>query len=176
MSTSIVAQLHDDFLALTSVIDASVEPSLAITANDVFRKSLLLAAASEFELAITSVITAFAETEAGGSSPLVAFVRSKALARQYHTLFKWDAANANQFFGLFGDEFKRHANAAIGADAALKDAIASFLQLGDERNRLVHQGFGTFVLEKTADEIFAAYARASLFVARLPDLLATCPR
>jgi hypothetical protein len=176
MSTSIVEQLHSDFISLSGSVSAAVEPSLVVTANDVFRKSLLLAAASEFEVAVTTAIIEFAECEAGASSPLVSFVRGKGLARQYHTLFKWDGSNANHFFALFGEAFKRHADAAVKADATLKDAIAMFLQLGEDRNRLVHQGFGTFVLEKTTEEIFEAYKLAALFVRRIPELLATCPR
>ena len=176
MHTTVVERLHADFTALSKSVDTTAEPSLAITANDVFRKSLLLAAASEFEVTIVSAIVAFAESEAGPTSPLVSFVRSKALARQYHTLFNWNAANASQFFGFFGEEFKRHAEAAVRVDSTLRDSVATFLQLGDDRNRLVHQGFGSFAHEKTADEIFDAYKRATIFVQIIPELLSSCPR
>jgi hypothetical protein len=176
MATSVVDKLYADFTALTKAVNEAAEPSLVVTANDVFRKALLLAAASDFEVALTNTILAFAESEAGSASPIVAFVKSKALAKQYHTLFKWDAANVNHFFGLFGDAFKRHAEAAVRADSNLKEAITTFLQLGDDRNRLVHQGFGSVALEKTTDEIFAAYKRAALFVEKVPELLSTCPQ
>lgn len=175
MSATAIDQLYSEFSALIETVNAAAEPSLAVTANDVFRKALLLAAASEFEVQITETIATFAESKLAAASPVVGLVRNKALARQYHTLFKWDAANANQFFGLFGAEFKRHAEAAVSADPDLKEAVVAFLRLGDDRNRLVHQGFGTYVLEKTTEEIYQQYKKAAVFVARVPVLLATSP-
>jgi len=98
------------------------------------------------------------------------FVRNKAIARQYHTLFQWNAKNANSFFGLFGDDFKVRMKQRVAADTDLDEAIRAFLELGEQRNRLVHQDYATFSLEKTSEEIFELYRTASRFVEELPEL------
>ena len=54
----------------------------------------------------------------------------------------------------------------IKGDDQLDDSVRAFLELGGERNRLVHEDFGTFTLEKTTEEIHALYSRAMRFVAR----------
>jgi hypothetical protein len=173
MSDTVVHQLYEDFMALSVALDAAVEPSLSVAANDCFRKALLLAAASHFEMVITTSIVEYVSSKAGPSSLAVEFVRRKALARQYHTLFTWDGRNANTFFALFGEEFKKHAEELVKADDALRDGIQAFLELGDDRNRLVHQGFGSYSLEKTAEEIFFAFERARVFADSLPSLLSS---
>ena len=47
-------------------------------------------------------------------------------------------------------------------------AIEAFLEIGRERNRLVHQNFGTFTLEKTSKEIYDTYRSAVEFVEWVP--------
>jgi hypothetical protein len=171
---NIVDRLHADFRALAEVLDRAAEPSLRSTADDCFRKALLLAAASHFESKIVALILAFVEG-AGGSSLIAEFVRQKALSRQYHSLFDWDANNANRFFGLFGKEFREYAVARVKANRELDEAVRAFIEMGRDRNRLVHQDFGNFAIESTADEIYERFKRANRFVEDLPGLLADCP-
>ena len=59
----------------------------------------------------------------------------------YHTWFKWDDTNANQFFGLFGSEFKLAMNNRVKESEELRTSIRAFLEIGNERNRLVHQDY-----------------------------------
>src|SRR5689334_2051598 len=80
--------------------------SLEIAASDNLRKALLIAAASYFEHRVSTDVVAFVRENSSGSL-IENFVRNKAVARQYHTWFAWDAKNANSFFGLFGDLFKQ---------------------------------------------------------------------
>ena len=40
--------------------------------------------------------------------------------------------------------------ARVKAEAQLDESIRAFLEIGRERNRLVHQNYGMFTLEKTA--------------------------
>jgi hypothetical protein len=109
-------------------------------------------------------------------NPLVReFVRQKGLSRQYHALFQWDAKNANKFFSLFGDDFRRYAEKRVKSDTSLEDGVKAFLELGDARNRLVHEDFGNFTLEKTAEELFALFQRADAFASKIDVLLAECP-
>jgi hypothetical protein len=76
----------------------------------------------------------------------------------------WDASNANSFFGLFGSGFKTYMKNRIKEDENIAHSIRAFLEIGSERNRLVHQNFGTFALEKDANEIYNLYVMARPFV------------
>jgi len=120
---------------------------------------------------VTNVLLEFTSQSSAGNERLVEFVRRQGLVRRYFTLFDWDSNNANRFFSLFGDVFRTTVEERIREDQALADAVRAFLEVGRERNRLVHQDFGNFALEKTADEIFCLYEDASRFVNALPELL-----
>ena len=61
--------------------------------------------------------------------------------------------------------------ARIRGDGDLDDSVRAFLELGRERNGLVHQDFGAVPLEKTTEEIHALYRRAMLFVESVPAAL-----
>ncbi len=140
------------------------EPSLAIAAADNFRKALVLASASYFEHRISSCVLEFVQECAKGNDLVVGFVKNKAISRQYHTWFKWDDSNANQFFGLFGSSFKQAMTERVKASEELRLSIRAFLEVGNERNKLVHQDFASFPLEKTLDEIYSLYRQSLLFV------------
>lgn len=170
--TTVVERLHSEFQTLAEVL-GEAEPSLRVTADDTFRKVLLLSAASHFEQRVTDAIVQFVGAKAGGHSRVIEFVRQKGLSRQYHTLFDWERSNANRFFSLFGDEFRSAMEVRVKADPPLDEAIRAFLELGRERNRLVHGDLGQYSLEKTADEIFALYERGHAFVEQLPALLSS---
>ncbi len=163
MDQTVVDRLYADFIALIDLL-GSAEPSLKIFAEDNLRKALLLASASHFEHRVKNDLIALTRDLTPGSDLLVEFVKAKAIERQYHTYFQWGSRNANSFFGLFGAEFKSFMKERLDSDAALADSIRAFIELGNDRNRLVHQDYGSFSLEKTAEEIFALYQKATLFV------------
>lgn len=168
--STVVDQLHQDFVGLLSVLDDVGEVSLRTVADENFRKSLLLAAASYFERRMTETVLMFVE-EATNRNKLVAeLVRNKAVSRQYHTWFQWDQNNANSFYRLFGSDFLAFMKHKIVEDR-LEDAVRAFLELGRDRNRLVHQDYGVFVLEKTTEEIHELYCRARDFVETVPGAL-----
>jgi hypothetical protein len=48
----------------------------------------------------------------------------------------------------------------VKASEDMRTAVQAFLELGNERNKLVHQDYSTFPLEKTLDEIHALYRNA----------------
>ncbi len=56
----------------------------------------------------------------------------------------------------------------------MQSSVEAFLELGNERNRLVHQNYATFPMEKTLDEIYALYQSAVMFVDDLPAALRDC--
>lgn len=169
-----VDRLHVEFKTLVTTL-GTAEPSLVSTADDCFRKLLLLSAASHFERVITETILTFVAERSPKNPCVVEFVRRKGLTRQYHALFSWDDAKngAMPFFALFGDAFKTQMKARLKDDTELDAGVAAFIELGGDRNRLIHQDLAQFVLEKTADEIFALYERAVRFPDALPSLLAS---
>jgi hypothetical protein len=123
-----------------------------------------LAAASYFEHSLNQDILAFVNEASYQNRILLSFVKNKALSRQFHSLFDWDSSNANKFFALFGEEFKSFMNVELQRNDPLASSVKAFLEIGRERNRLVHQDFGSYSLEKTAEEIYELYRNALDFV------------
>src|SRR2546422_2667249 len=149
---------------MSAVLEPAREISLRTSVDDLFRKALLLAAASWFEHAVTETIVQVAQELSNQSTILVSFLRNKAISRQFHTYFNWESANATQFFGLFGEEFKDHMRGEIAGNPSLEEAIKAFVEIGGERNRMVHEDYGAYSLEKTSEEIYSLYQRALPFV------------
>ena len=168
MKTTVVERLHNEFNDLLQLLEKTDEISLKSMAEDNFRKVLLLASASYFERVVTDDVISFVD-EISSSNPLiVSFLKNKAIKRQYHTWFNWEDKNANQFYGLFGSEYFDFMKNKIKNSSDLENAVRSFLELGRERNRLVHQDFATFSLEKTSLEIFSLFQKATFFVEYIP--------
>ena len=169
--STVVDQLHENFTYLLSVLDNAGELSLRTVADDNFRKSLLLAATSYFERRMTETVLTFVEDATNRNVLIAALVRNKAVSRQYHTWFQWTGSNANSFFGLFGSDFRDFMKRKVRDDQGLDDSVRAFLELGNERNRIVHQDYGALALEKTTEEIHALYCRAMNFVEMVPAAL-----
>lgn len=93
-----------------------------------------------------------------------ALVKTKAITRQYHSWFDWETSNANKFFAMFGQAFKDHMVARLSVDGALGEGVKAFMELGRERNLLVHSDYASYLINKTPEEIYALYQRASIFV------------
>ena len=171
MSGTIVDRLYTEYITLKDYLITSGEISFQNTADEIFRKNLLLTAASYFERRICESLEQWVCDTSGTNQLLVAFVKNRAITRQYHTLFDWDAKNANSFFGCFGGSFRTTMAAKIQSDSSLGEAIKAFIEIGGERNRLVHQDFGSYTLEKTAEEIYTLYNTALIFVNGLHEHL-----
>jgi RiboL-PSP-HEPN len=164
-----VDRLYSEANALINLLQHSSELSLQVAVSDQFRKALLLAAASYFEDRVCNLVLEYIRQRANGSSLIENFVRNKAIARQYHSWFSWERNNANSFFGLFGAEFKVLMSTRVEASIEMQTSIKAFLELGNERNRLVHQNYATFPMEKTLDEVYILYKNSREFVEALPD-------
>lgn len=164
MGNTRVDELYSDFQDIVGGLD-QLEGSLRVTAEDTFRKYLLLAAASYFESEIKECIMQLAESSSSRSSEMiVTFVRMKAIERQYHTYFQWEGRNANSFFALFGQGYKSYMTERVNANQKYDEAIQAFLEIGHARNQLVHQDFSNFRLDRTSEEIFELYRKACVFV------------
>lgn len=171
MAMTVVDRLHEEVKGILSFLGGSEEYELRHVADEHLKKSLLMAAASHFERSLTQAVVDFAEEVYGAGHVLPKLIRNKAVSRQYHTWFDWNSRNANQFFRLFGDDFKKHVSREIADSDDLESSIRAFLEIGGDRNRLVHQDYGNFVIEKTAEEIHHLYSSAERFVAWFPTAL-----
>ncbi len=169
-----VDRLYEEATAVINALQGIPTVSLQVIAGDHLRKALLLAAASYFEHRVCGCVLDFVRERSAGSALVENFVRNKAIARQYHTWFKWDDNNANQFYGLFGSEFRSEMSNRVRGSDDLRAGVGAFLELGNERNRLVHQDYATFPLDKTLDEIYALYRSALTFIEHLPGALRDC--
>lgn len=176
MNSTAIDSFYLEFRNLIEYLQKQEEPSFSVFAEDSFRKSLLLSAASYFERVLMAQVLAFASDSAHPDRLLPALVKARVISRQYHTWFEWSSTNANQFFGFFGDEFKAYMKSKIDGDPDLDKGVKAFMKIGGDRNRLVHQDFATFTLETTTDEIYNAFVAARYFVEALPDHLKECSK
>ncbi len=168
MEITVVDRLYSGFQEIVESLEQN-EVSLRSTAEEAFTKNLLLAAASYFEHVVKAQILDLVRKHGGENEMIIAFVRNKAIERQFHTYFEWNKRNANSFFGYFGEGFKSYMVKRVESDRAYEESVRAFLELGNERNRLVHQDFGSFRLQKTTREVFELYKTASLFVNTLEN-------
>ena len=172
MATStIVDALHQEIEDLLGFLDAAREISLRNTVDGNFRKALLLAAASNFEKRLTEGVVAFVQELTSQDHVVAWLVKQRVVVRQYHTWFDWSRPNANRFFSMFGASFSRHVQRIIDDDDGLSSSVEAFMEIGRERNRMVHDDFGSFSLEKTSEEIYKAYRIGSRFVDWVPEAL-----
>ena len=164
-----VDRLYRESIAIIEGLEPQL--SLKIAASDNLRKGLLMATASHFEHRLTTVVLDFVRESGGGSPLLEQFVRKTAIDQKYHTWFAWETGNANKFFSLFGPDFSARMKATVNTRDDLRASIAAFVELGNERNRLVHLDYATFPMDKTLEDIYAKYQQALLFVTEMPTHL-----
>jgi hypothetical protein len=164
MEKTVVDILYEDFSNIDKYLLAQEELSFKIRTDDIFRKSLLLSSASFFETHICEIIIKYVDRHSKSNLIINAFLKNKAISRQYHTFFNWETSNANNFLGLLGEDFKKFMQEEIKKDERLELSIRDFMEIGKERNRLVHQNYGLYTIEKTSDEIFKLYKSALYFL------------
>lgn len=64
----------------------------------------------------------------------------------------------------------------IKGDEELKESMQAFLEIGNERNKLVHQNYAAFPMEKTLEEIYKLYQCAFKFVEHFSQALRECDK
>ena len=166
-----VDSLYKEFQELVLYLEKQGEASFRSVAEEHFRKALLLTSASYFERRISDDILALARQHSGGNELVAEFIKNKAISRQFHTFFNWNAHNATQFFGLFGESFATFMINEVKSSTPLDTGIKAFLEIGLERNRMVHEDFGAYTLEKTVEEVYGLYKSAQVFVDLVPTKL-----
>lgn len=160
-------RIYQDNLDLLKFLEEKNEPSFMIQFNTIFTKTMLLSSASYFEHEICRMIQVFIERKTQNDDCIISIVKQKAIERQYHTYFgwkDWQSGNVNSFFSLFGQAFKDQRSKEVKDNDKLKSAVKAFLEIGNERNKLVHQNFADCTVEKTAEEVYELYKQATLFI------------
>src|SRR5258708_2033077 len=137
--------------AVLNFLRDSNQLSMALDFEDSYRKLLVMACGSLFESYLLAHIYDFARSSS--DIRVAEFVKNKALNPQYHTLFKWDAANVNQFLGVFGEAYKQRISTELNANVSLNQGVRDFLQIRAERNRLAHGILGEIAHDLTVQEI-----------------------
>ena len=183
MPQSVVDRLHSEFADLMEFLAKNDGAGLKPIIEGNFPKTMLLAAASYFERCLSDAVEKLAKDETADSHVLVWLIKNKVISRQYHTWFAWESRNANKFLSMFGSDFKDQAAKWVAMDEELSKSVDAFLEIGRERNRLVHENFGSVTFEKTAAEVHDLYESAKVFVDWFPTAirrylgdLATTPR
>jgi hypothetical protein len=165
--------LNQEYKTIVNYLNEQSQPSLASDVDKYFKKLFALSSASYFEHLIQEILIDFISKETNNNLKVISFFKKKAIGMQYHTYFVFGEKgnldkpgnNANTFFSLFGEEFKKDVEAEINADINLKSAVKAFLEIGHIRNLLVHSNFAAYNLDnKTADEIFDLYKKGFQFV------------
>lgn len=168
MAAEITTIIDQQYLSGNSLVDYlrdQQQLSFYNEAENNFRKTILLSAASFFEKEISETVIEFAKSHTDNNELIISIIKQKAVSRQYHTYFDWEnATNANKFFSLFGEDFKSKMTQKVKDDKKLEDAIKAFLEIGQERNKMVHQNFAEIVIDKTAEEIYSLYKTSLYFI------------
>jgi hypothetical protein len=159
MKETIVDAVYKQNYNLLKYLEMQKEVSFQQDMDNKLKKVLLVSAASFFETSITELLMNFFNVKAGNNPEIVAFLKNKAISRQYHSYFDWEKSNINKFLGLFGEEFKKQAVKDI-KEQELDQSVKAFLTLGNLRNQLVHQNMATFYIEQTREEIYFLYKEA----------------
>jgi hypothetical protein len=168
---NIVEGLYSEFQILLAYLNSNSEISMSSLADTNLKKNLILSSASYFEVTITNSLTEYFAEKSNNSFCIKEFLVNKGLKRQYHTLFDWEKNNANTFFAFFGQDFKFFMEEKVKNDDSLNSSIKNFLEIGRERNRLVHQNFGNYNIEKTLEEIFESYKQSLNFTTKIIDYI-----
>lgn len=164
MPMNIIDTLYADISALLRQLQEKGEVSLQSFADSNLRKVLVLSAASWFEVRICEAVRQFAAVHSNGHPGIEGIIKRKAIDRQYHMYFDWNNRKPGPFYALFGEDCGEQLKTLINGDTKLKGSLSAFLELGDLRNELVHENFGAFSFEKTADEVYRLYQCSEEFV------------
>ena len=166
-----IEELWNDHASLADYLQVNRQVQLLSRVHDSFRKTLIIAAASYFEVQLTEIIVNLYTDSDQGTGALSEFVRKKAIGRSFASLFSWDSPNANYFYNLFGADFAASMRQKVREDPRLDESVKAFLEIGNLRNQLVHQNYADFQLDKTLEEIYERYRLATIFLNTFPRVV-----
>lgn len=171
MESDRIERQYQDSKDLVAYLMGKGEVSFATYIDSVYKKVLVLSAASYFESIISKYISDYATKASGPDKRIVTLIENKVIERQYHTLFDWESKNTNKFWGLFGEETKSKVKERLNSDDHLKAAEQAFIELGRQRNLLVHENFSEYDVNTTVEEIYTKYKLACEFVSFIATVL-----
>lgn len=166
--SSPIASLYEDYTGLMEDLSA-ISPSGLAALNRSYHKVILIAAASNLEAQVKKSVEKLFATH--GREELGAFVTTRVMARNYHTLFDWPQETAAGFFGSFGTSCKTKFKSLMKEDESFSTAHNAFMKLGNLRNQLVHQDYASFLLDYTPRDLLGLYEHASRFPASFESLI-----
>ena len=166
-----ISELREDHEELIGILYQEGKITLLTRVEDAFRKTLIIAAASYFEVQLAAAIGEIYCDRTQNSRALTVFVQKQAFGRHYAQLFSWKSHNANYFFAFFGQDFKTYMQKKVQEEKELDEAVKAFLEIGNLRNQMVHENYADFQLNKTADEVFTLYQVATKFVHEFPAVI-----
>ncbi len=171
-----VEELLRDHRELVEYLEATNSLSLRDRAESAFAKTLLIAAASYFEVRLTQMIIDLYLEMTQGVEELAEFVKRQAIDRRFTQLFEWSSngspgRNANSFYIKFGEGFSAHMKLRVQEDRNFDDSVKAFLEIGNLRNQMVHESYADFQLNKTVEEVYSLYTSAARFVDEFPDAI-----
>lgn len=168
-----VDTLNGEYMSIVGYLNDHSQPSLSSDVNKYFKKIIVLSSASYFEHRIQDILIRYISSVTSDNKNIINFFKKKAIGMQYHTYFSWGekgnpekpGKNANTFFSLFGDEFRKEAEQKIASSQELENSMRAFIEIGHLRNILVHSNFAAYNLDnKTTDEVVQLYRTALPFV------------
>lgn len=171
MESERIERQYQDSKELYEYLVSKGEITFATYINNVYKKVLVLSAASYFESVITKQISEYATKASGADKRIVTLIENKAIKRQYHTLFNWEAKNTNTFWALFGETTKTKVREQINSNDDLRASEVYFIELGKQRNLLVHENFAEYDVNITIEEIYKKYKSACTFVSYIATVL-----
>jgi HEPN superfamily RiboL-PSP-like protein len=139
------------------------EISLVVTAEDVWRKSVLIAAASHFEHELGMAIERSARRR-DVPEDFRSLIETKAISRQFYNYFDFDSSNTNKLFRAFGATCKSKAESKIRDSKSLRESQSAFLKICALRNQMVHSNYASFNIDLTTEEIYLLYRRGCKFI------------
>ena len=171
-----VEELLRDHRELVEYLESANSLLLRDRVESAFAKTLLIAAASYFEVRLTQMIIDLYLEMTQGVEELAEFVKRQAIGRRFAQLFQWGSdespgRNANSFYILFGDGFSAHMKQRVQEDRNLDESVKAFLEIGNLRNQMVHEDYADFQLNKTVEDVYSLYTRAARFVDEFPDAI-----
>ena len=174
-----IEELWRDHRDLVTYLQYGNQLQLQSRVEDAFSKTLIVAAASYFEVRLTQSIVELYYESTQGAGVLAQFVKKQAIGRRFANLFQWDnegktAQNANSFYRSFGTDFREYMVRRVREDKCLEDSVKAFLEIGNLRNQMVHGNYADFQLNKTVEEVFKLYQDATNFVDSIPAAIREC--
>jgi hypothetical protein len=158
-----VAALKASADEIKKALETGGHLSLLVTAEDVLRRNLLIAAASYFEYELGQRIDRVFSGQ-GCTEECISIIRNKAISRQFYSYFDFKVANTNRLFAAFGVPCKDRAVGAIKDSTELKEAQQAFLEICSLRNNMVHENFAAFSMDISTDDVYAKFEKGVLFL------------